>query len=60
LLTTGFDGVFPPGFCVATVSKVEQLKEGASSYEIEAVSTAQALDELTHVFVLPPVNRPLL
>ncbi|MBS0606525.1 MAG: hypothetical protein KF898_01800 [Parachlamydiales bacterium] len=56
LVTTGFDGVFPPGLRVAIVSKVEQLKEGASSYEIEAVSTAGNLDELSHVFVLPPIG----
>jgi rod shape-determining protein MreC len=54
LVTTGLDGVFPPGFRVAIVSKVERLKEGASSYDIEAVSTAGNLEELTHVFVLPP------
>ena len=56
LVTTGFDGVFPAGLRVAIVSKVEQLKEGASSYQIEAVSTAGNLDELTHVFVLPPLS----
>ncbi len=56
LVTTGFDGVFPAGLRVAIVSKVEQLKEGSSSYEIEAVSTAGNLDELTHVFVLPPIG----
>lgn len=54
LVTTGLDGVFPPGFRVASVLCVQTLKEGASSYEIEAVSTAGNLDELTHVFVLPP------
>jgi rod shape-determining protein MreC len=56
LVTTGLDGVFPPGFRVAIVSKVQTLKEGASSYEIEAVSTAGNLDLLTHVFVLPPLE----
>jgi hypothetical protein len=56
LVTTGLDGVFPPGFRVALVSTVHVLKEGASTYEIEAVSTAGNLDELTHVFVLPPCN----
>jgi len=57
LITTGLDGVFPPGFRVAIVSKVETLKEGASSYEIEAISTAGNLDELTHVFVLPSLEK---
>lgn len=54
LVTTGLDGTFPPGLRVAIVSKVQTLKEGASSYEIEAISTAGDLDELGHVFVLPP------
>ncbi len=56
LVTTGLDGIFPPGFSVAIVSSVQTLKEGASSYEIEAISTAGNLDELTHVFVLPPLE----
>jgi rod shape-determining protein MreC len=55
LVTTGFDGIFPAGLRVATVSYVQTLKEGASSYEIQAVSTAGDLDELSHVFVLPPL-----
>lgn len=54
LVTTGLDGVFPPGLRVATVSHVQTLREGASSYEIEAISTAGNLDELTHIFVLAP------
>lgn len=58
LVTTGLDGVFPPGFRVAIVSTVQTLKEGASSYELEAISTAGNLDELTHVFVLSPSLNP--
>jgi cell shape-determining protein MreC len=54
LVTTGLDGIFPPGFRVGIVFTVQTLKEGASSYEIEAISTAGNLDLLTHVFVLPP------
>jgi rod shape-determining protein MreC len=59
LVTTGLDGVFPPGFRVGIVSTVQTLKEGASSYEIEAVSTAGNLDELTYIFVLPPSEKTL-
>ncbi len=54
LVTTGLDGVFPSGFRVGIVSAIQTPKEGASSYEIEAVSTAGNLDLLNHVFVLPP------
>lgn len=57
LITTGFDGIFPPGFHVAIISSISTLKEGATSYEIEAVATAGDLNTLTHVFVLPPVER---
>jgi rod shape-determining protein MreC len=56
LVTTGLDGIFPPGFRVGVVSAIQTLKEGASSYEIEAVSTAGNLDLLTHVFILPPLE----
>lgn len=56
LITTGLDGVFPAGFKVAVVRKINRLREGACSYELEAESTAGNLDELTHLFVLPPLN----
>lgn len=56
LVTTGLDGIFPPGLRVAMVSHVGQLKEGASSYDIEAISTAGNFDELAHLFVLPPLG----
>lgn len=56
LVTTGLDGVFPAGFRVAMVSKVQMLKEGASSYEIEAVATAGNLDEISRVVVLPSIQ----
>lgn len=55
LVTLGMDGVFPPGFHVATVSKIFPLKEGGYAYDIEAKPTAGNLDELTFVQVLPPL-----
>lgn len=54
LITTGYDGIFPPGFEVGIVSKIEKLREGACSYELEARLTAGNLEELSHVLVLPP------
>ncbi len=57
LVTTGLDGVFPAGYRVAMVSKVQMLKEGASSYEIEAVATAGNLDEISRVVVLPSIQE---
>ncbi len=56
LITTGYDGIFPPGLDVAIVSKIGRLKEGASSYEIEARLTCGNLDELSHFLVLPPIG----
>ncbi len=54
LITSGLDGIFPPGLQVATVQKVEPLKEGAYAYEIEAQPTALNLQDLSVVFVMPP------
>jgi rod shape-determining protein MreC len=56
LVTTGMDGIFPAGFRVAIVSKVGRLQEGASTYEIEAKATAGNLDEVMHVFIVPPLQ----
>ncbi len=54
LVTTGMDGVFPPGLRVGTVTKIQPLKEGDSFYEIEAKPTAGNFDDISLVFVLPP------
>ncbi len=57
LVTTGMDGIFPPGFEVATVTHIDVLKEGDYFYNIEAKPIALGLEELTLVFVLPPVSE---
>ncbi len=56
LITSGMDGVFPPGFRVAYVQNIAPLKEGACSYEIEAKASISSLDHLTYVTVLPPID----
>ena len=56
LITSGLDGIFPAGLEVAVVSKVHCLKEGASSYELEAKAIAENFNELSSVFVLPPLS----
>ncbi|MBI5346531.1 MAG: rod shape-determining protein MreC [Chlamydiae bacterium] len=56
LVTTGMDGVFPPGLQVAIVSKIQDLQEGDYVYEIEATPTASNLNELETVFVIPPLD----
>lgn len=53
LVTTGFDGVFPPGLQVAQISKIGDLQEGCYSYSLEAKPTAGDLHDLQVVFVLP-------
>lgn len=56
LVTTGMDGVFPPDLLVGEVTKVHPLEEGDYYYELEAVPTAGNLDELSFLFVIPPVS----
>lgn len=56
LLTSGFDGVFPPGLAVAEVTKIFPLREGAYTYEIEAAPVVGNLDSLKTLFVIPPVG----
>jgi rod shape-determining protein MreC len=56
LVTTGMDGVFPAGLLVAEVSKVHPLKEGDYFYELDAFPVAGNFDDISHVFVIPPVN----
>ena len=56
LVTTGMDGVFPPGLNVAQVTHVSLLREGDYYYELEARPTAGNLQEITSVFVMPPLG----
>jgi rod shape-determining protein MreC len=56
LITTGMDGVFPKGLKVAQVTKIFPLKEGDYSYEIEAKPLAENLDNLSVLYVMPPIG----
>lgn len=53
LITTGMDGIFPPGLRVGRVTQVEMLHEGDYYYELQAVPTVRNLNELSLVFVIP-------
>lgn len=55
LVTTGFDGVFPPNLQVGIVKKILPLKEGDYAYDLEAEPTSRNLNSLMLVFILPPV-----
>lgn len=57
LVTTGMDGIFPPGLKVAQVSKINPLKEGDYYYELQAKPIANNLEELSLVFVIPPLRE---
>jgi len=57
LVTTGMDGIFPPGFHAAIVTRVGLLKEGDYFYDLEAKPLAGPLEGLSLVFVLPPISN---
>ncbi len=56
LVTTGMDGIFPPGLRVAEISKVFPLREGAYAYEIEAIPVVKNLDSIQTVFIIPSMS----
>lgn len=56
LVTTGMDGIFPPDFKIGIVTKIHPLREGGCSYEIEARSVVENLQEIKEVFVLPSLS----
>jgi cell shape-determining protein MreC len=56
LVTSGLDGVFPAGLKVAIVKSVSALREGAFYYELEADPAAGNLNDLSSVYVLPPLS----
>ena len=56
LVTSGFDGVFPPGLPVAVVKKVNPLREGASSYDMMAEAVVGSLSDISAVLVLPAIS----
>jgi rod shape-determining protein MreC len=54
LVTSGLDGIFPPGLDVGWVTHLEPLREGAISLEAEVRACAPQLSHLETVFILPP------
>lgn len=57
LITSGLDGIFPPGLQVGRVMHVQPLRPGAYSFDLEAEPSAGDLADLTVVYVLPPVSE---
>lgn len=56
LVTTGLDGVFPPGLPVAKVSKVIPPRDGACAFNIKAEPLESQISTLSHLFILPPME----
>jgi rod shape-determining protein MreC len=56
LVTSGLDGIFPPGLLVGTVDSIGSLKEGGYAYEIEAEPRVSQLNHLQTLFILPPLH----
>ena len=56
LTTTGMDGLFPRGFHVGVVTSIKEAQEGDITHEFEAVYSAQELDELRDVEILPAMR----
>lgn len=54
LVTTGFDGVFPPDLKVGFVKEVKAPKPGGYSYEIDVSPIVENLNDLETLYVLPP------
>lgn len=59
LVTTGMDGIFPPGLKVGQVSRVYPLREGASAYELDALTLIENFDNIPFVTVLSPLDTGL-
>jgi len=56
LITTGMDGVFPSGLQVAEVVSIGTLEEGDYTYELVATPIAGNLNEVSLLFVMPPIG----
>lgn len=57
LVTSGLDGVFPPGIRVGTVTSITPPKEGSYAYDIEVRPSADHLNDLETVFILPSLSE---
>ena len=57
ILTSGLDGLYPPGLAVATVQHVDRRAEGG--FARVSLKTAAQMDNVHHVLVLEPMSRQL-
>ncbi|MBF5050614.1 Uncharacterized protein CLAVI_000227 [Candidatus Clavichlamydia salmonicola] len=54
LITTGTDGIFPPGLSVGKITKIIPPKAGSCNYDLEAISEIPNFNQLSQVFIIPP------
>ncbi len=57
LVTTGLDGIFPPGLSVGTVIRIAPQQIGSYAFEIEVRSSICNLNDLQTLFIIPPVGE---
>jgi rod shape-determining protein MreC len=57
ILTSGLDGVYPPGLAVASVERVDRRAEGG--FARGSLKPAARMDGLHHVLVLEPMGKQL-
>ncbi|WP_298234573.1 rod shape-determining protein MreC [uncultured Azohydromonas sp.] len=57
ILTSGLDGLYPPGLAVATVQHIDRRAEGG--FARVSLKTAAQMDNVHHVLVLEPMSRQL-
>ncbi|NML16254.1 rod shape-determining protein MreC [Azohydromonas caseinilytica] len=57
ILTSGLDGVYPPGLAVASVERIDRQAEGG--FARVTLKTAARMDGVHHVLVLEPMERQL-
>ncbi|WP_028996920.1 rod shape-determining protein MreC [Azohydromonas australica] len=57
ILTSGLDGVYPPGLAVATVQHIDRRAEGG--FARVSLKTSATMDNVHHVLVLEPMSRQL-
>jgi cell shape-determining protein MreC len=53
LVTSGLDGVFPPGLFVGTITKIGSLHPGGYSFVLEARPAIAHFHDLETLFILP-------
>ncbi|MBU6446145.1 MAG: hypothetical protein KGQ49_01955, partial [Verrucomicrobia bacterium] len=57
LVTTGLDGVFPPGLPVGTVVHIDPQPPSSPAYSIEVRPLVTCLNDLQNLFILPPLSE---